>query len=312
MPIPATNPDLLDPKNDYVFKRLFVRAPELLVALINAVRAGEGPPIARVVIRNAAIDGEELGDKSIALDILAEDEHGRFYDIEMQVRLHPALSVRNLFYLAKVYAQQLKVGEDYSQARAVIGIHLVDFELFTETEQQRQQAHWRFEFRDRKLSNVRLSDQLILHIIELPKADRLGLTDRQERDLNAWVKFFKHWKETATMNALDSAPIQQAWSDLQRISADEEERYKALARERALSDAVTERNFALREGRREGIKLGEIKGQASVLKRQLAKRFGPLDASTQARLQQATQEQLEHWSDRILDAPTLGAVFDQH
>jgi len=30
--------DLLDPKNDYVFKRLFVRAPRLLVALINAVR----------------------------------------------------------------------------------------------------------------------------------------------------------------------------------------------------------------------------------------------------------------------------------
>jgi predicted transposase/invertase (TIGR01784 family) len=299
-----TSPDLLDPKNDYVFKRLFVRAPELLVALINAVRVGEGAPIAKVIIRNAVIDGEELGNKSIALDILAEDEHGRRYDIEMQVRLHPALSVRNLFYLAKVYAQQLKTGEDYSQARPVIGIHLVDFELFTETKNQRQQAHWRFEFRDRRQPSVRLSDQLILHIIELPKADRLGLTDRQETDLQAWVKFFKHWKEHTTMSALDSAPVQQAWNDLQRISADEEERYKALARERALSDAVTERNFALREG--------EHKGQAAMLRRQLTKRFGPLDESTQARLQHATQEQLEHWSDRILDAPTLSAVFDPH
>ncbi|EIC22303.1 conserved hypothetical protein, putative transposase or invertase [Thiorhodovibrio frisius] len=316
MPPSDTAPDLLDPKNDYVFKRLFVRAPELLVALINAVRVGEGAPISRVIIRNSAIDGEELGNKSIALDILAEDEHGRRYDIEMQVRLHPALSVRNLFYLAKVYAQQLKIGEDYSQARPVIGIHLVDFELFTQTQHQRQQAHWRFEFRDRHQPTVRLSEQLILHIIELPKADRLGLTERQESDLHAWVKFFKHWKEQTTMSVLDSAPVQQAWSDLQRISADEEERYKALARERALSDAVTERNFALREGRREGQREGrregQREGQAAVLKRQLTKRFGPLDDSIEARLKQATQEQLEHWSDRILDAPTLGAVFDPH
>jgi len=40
-------PILLDPKNDYVFKRLFTQAPELLVSLINAVRADE--PIHMVV-----------------------------------------------------------------------------------------------------------------------------------------------------------------------------------------------------------------------------------------------------------------------
>ena len=276
------------------------------------MRAGEGPAICRVIIRNAGIDGEETGDKSIVLDILAEDEQGRLYDIEMQIRLHPAWGVRSLFYLAKLYAQQLKIGEDYSQARAVIGIHLLDFELFTENKEQRQQAHWRFEFRDRRLPDVRLSDQLIMHIIELPKADRLRLASRQEADLKAWIKFFKHWQEDTTMSAIDSAPVQDAWADLKRISADEDERYRALARERALSDAVTERNFALREGRQEGRQEGRKQGQAALLQRLLAKRFGPLDDSTQSRLQTATQEQLEHWSERILDAPTLSAVFDQH
>ena len=34
---------LLDPKNDFVFKTLFIRVPELLPALINAVRIGEQP-----------------------------------------------------------------------------------------------------------------------------------------------------------------------------------------------------------------------------------------------------------------------------
>lgn len=34
---------LLDPKNDSVFKRLFVEAPELLAGQINAVRCAEAP-----------------------------------------------------------------------------------------------------------------------------------------------------------------------------------------------------------------------------------------------------------------------------
>jgi len=36
-------PALLDPKNDFVFKRLFGGAPHLLADLINAVRCGEEP-----------------------------------------------------------------------------------------------------------------------------------------------------------------------------------------------------------------------------------------------------------------------------
>jgi hypothetical protein len=34
---------LLDPKNDFVFKRLFADAPDLLAALINAVRSSDPP-----------------------------------------------------------------------------------------------------------------------------------------------------------------------------------------------------------------------------------------------------------------------------
>ena len=46
---------LLDPKNDFVFKRLFVDAPALLAALINAVRSTE-PPIEVVEILNPRIE----------------------------------------------------------------------------------------------------------------------------------------------------------------------------------------------------------------------------------------------------------------
>jgi hypothetical protein len=45
---------LLDPKNDFVFKKLFADAPELLAALINAEGKGSGlalwhPGVSRTV-----------------------------------------------------------------------------------------------------------------------------------------------------------------------------------------------------------------------------------------------------------------------
>ena len=70
---------LLDTKNDFVFKRLFVEAPELLAALINAVRSTEAP-IDVIEILNPRIEPEELHGKFIVLDVLAQDGEGRRYN----------------------------------------------------------------------------------------------------------------------------------------------------------------------------------------------------------------------------------------
>lgn len=42
----------------------------------------------------------------------------------------------------------------------------------------------------------------------------------------------------------------------------------------------------------------------------LTRRFGELPELVKKRLQQATQDQLEQWSDRLLEASTLDAVFN--
>lgn len=69
--------------------------------------------------------------------------------------------------------------------------------------------------------------------------------------------------------------------------------------ERSKMAGLTER--LLNEGRQEG--------EQNILQRQLVRRFGPLDAATEQRLRQATSEELERWSDNILDASTLEEVF---
>ena len=65
-----------------------------------------------------------------------------------------------------------------------------------------------------------------------------------------------------------------------------------------------------KQGQVEGRVEGRVEGEVAVLARLLSKRFGPLDEQTTARLKAATLDQLDIWADRILDAPTLQAVFD--
>jgi hypothetical protein len=53
-----------------------------------------------------------------------------------------------------------------------------------------------------------------------------------------------------------------------------------------------------------------LEGETQLLIRQLSKRFGPLPSWVQKNFAQADVEQLELWSDRILEAKTLAEVFD--
>jgi len=247
---------LLDPKNDYVFKRLFADAPALLAALINAVRA-HAPPIMRLTVKNPAIDAEELRGKYIILDLLAEDAEGGQFNIEMQVRRYGAWSARSTYYLARLLSSQLIAGDDYAALKSAIGIHLLDFDLFREPAQCRQ-AQWCFEMRDAQSPAVTLGQELQLHLIELRKADRLRGTAAQTTGaLAAWIALFKHWQEDDTMTQIADEPVRAVLNKLKDLSADAEARRLAFVRERALRD---ERSL-LRDAREEGLEVGRKEGR---------------------------------------------------
>ncbi len=277
--------------------------PELLIALINAVRVGE-PPILAVEVLNPAISPEDMAGKYIVQGILARDVRGRRYNVEMQVRRYHAYSARSTYYLAHALTQQIGSGQNYHEIKSVIGIDLLDFELFDAPRQQ-SQAVWCFEMRDRRQPEVKLGDELQLNIVEMRKADRLKLAPPELADL---LTFFEHWQEESTMSQIASPPVQQAMERLKALSADQATREQAWNRERALYSENTEKWASREEGRIEG----KVEGQAFTLARLLTRRFGPLPEELRQRLDNATGEQLEHWTDTVLDAPTLSAVFAGH
>ncbi|HMN44441.1 MAG TPA: Rpn family recombination-promoting nuclease/putative transposase [Povalibacter sp.] len=288
---------LLDPKLDLIFKRLFVDAPDLLADLINAVRSNE-PPLVELQILNPQIAPEELTGKFVVLDILARDLTGQVFNIEMQTCKHAGWSSRTVYYLARTLGRQLQAGESYAQVQPVIGIHLMDFDLFEEA-----QACWVFELRDGQRPAVRLDRSLQLHLIELPKADRLR--SQAGSALADWIAYFRHWQEEAIMRGIDRPAIQKARQHLEALSGDELVRYQAFVRERALHDEVTEKEEAEARGEAKG----RVAGEVNILRRLLRARFGPLPAAIEQRLQTANEAELTLWADRVLFAERLEQVF---
>jgi len=63
------------------------------------------------------------------------------------------------------------------------------------------------------------------------------------------------------------------------------------------------------QGREEGREQGRKEGEAALMKKQLARRFGPLSPQIEQRLGQANAEQLLDWGERILSAETIDQVF---
>ena len=290
---------LLDPKNDYVFKRLFTQAPELLVSLINAIRDRE-PPIASLEILNPYIDPQTLSGKHIVLDVLAVDVEGRRFNVEMQVKRHRAWGSRSLYYLAKLLSGQLKSGEGYESLRPVVGIHIIDFDYFNVQEVVHaanavsgtdrvngEQYVWCFALRDRDQPQITMGEELQLHFLELPKALRVLSGPSRENTLRAspevrsgdagsgdpglvstnfasalafWVNFLKRWQEDQVMSSMHHPPVQKALNMLRAMSADEIEQQFAFERERALLIEQMELHAARAEGETAGILKGEAAG----------------------------------------------------
>ena len=130
------------------------------------------------------------------------------------------------------------------------------------------------------------------------------------------------------MSEVQYPPVREAMKKLEELSLSEEERFRAIARERALIDeaslrweATEGKEEARREGRAEGRAKGRAEGlsegrtegrslaKAETLARQLAHRFGPLSPAAQATISSATEAQLDTWLDGIFDATSVQALL---
>jgi predicted transposase/invertase (TIGR01784 family) len=295
---------------DLVFKTVFSSYKHLLTDLINCVRHGQ-PPVTVVEILNPGIPPEDATGKQIVLDILARDESGALFNIEMQVRFLPYWADRGVYYSARALTGQLKTGEEYDQLKPVIGINLLVDDLFPE---HPGQACWRFSLRDELQPSVQLGQSFEIHIIELNKAERLrGLPPA----LTDWVTSFLHSPQEAVTRQITHPPVLEAIQKMESMFSEEEQQLRAFRRQIALMDEKVLLKDARQRGRKEGLEQGleqgraegEAKGRAALLLQQLSRKFGALPVNARQRVTSANIDDLDAWALNLLDAASLDEVF---
>ena len=235
----------IDPKIDYAFKRLFgSEANEpLLIHLLNAVL--QPPPAQRVAaleILNPFNDKEALDDKLSVVDIKARDQLGRQFNIEMQLLPYAGFPQRVLYYWARLHQRQLHESEKYEELRPTISICFVNRILFPRV----PAYHLSFRLWE-AVHQVAFTDDLAIHMLELPKFTRLA--DELTTELDEWLYFLRYAEKLDTEAlppALRVEEIQQAMEVLAMLTQSdlERERYEArlkLERDRLSFEAHMQR-----------------------------------------------------------------------
>ena len=98
----------------------------------------------------------------------------------------------------------------------------------------------------------------------------------------------------------------RVWQELEIIEEKEKVQYITSVERIGIAKGMAKGRV---EGRVEGLVEGRVEGESRLLKRQLERRFGLLPEWASERLRSAKEEELEAWSEAVLTAPTLEAVF---
>ena len=192
-------------------------------------------------------------DKFGILDVRVMLQDESQVDVEMQVIAYDYWAERSLFYLSKMYVDQIHEGEDYGQLKKCIHVSILDFKLFDDEEYYSRFHLWE-DYR-----RLQYSDKFEIHVLELPKLEKY---DYPETELLKWARFFNATdKEELEMAAEGNEYTQKAYERLVELSADEEKRMEYEARQKALRDYQHMMNSGWRQGYGKGKEAGVEAGR---------------------------------------------------
>ena len=256
--------ELLNPKNDYVFKRIFgyVGNENITKQMLNAIIK---TPIENIKLNQSTIlEKDLLNDKVGIVDIYAKLNNKIDVDIEMQVVNQKNIEKRLLFYWSKLYAKVIKEGKNYGKLHNTIAILIADFEMNKLKSIKKFCTKW--QIREEEYTSVILTDDLELYILELPKGKKNGI--KIEEQLKPCLNFLENPKdmEIVDMSSKNTIAVKEAKKVLEQISQDEREQYLAHLREKYILDQKAVEAFGYDNGLEDGIKQGIAQGLQDGLK----------------------------------------------
>lgn len=215
-------------------------------------------------------------EKGGRLDIQAILNDGIIVNIEMQMRDLENIEERNDIYKSKTMSRDFEKGEDYKEARKVISINILNYNLFGFKEYISETTTVLKEHRDFEVNSL-----FKTYFIELPKF-RESNPDMDDK-LNQWLVFIDDTDRGKIKMAEEKNKIlKQAKIEMNYLTGDDEVRRIAELQEKWESDRVSELSYATRKG--------EKKSKLEIAKRMLEKNK---DIEEIIELTELTKEEIE-------------------
>lgn len=244
---------------------------------------------------------EDEDDKQNRVDVLAEDDKGQLYLIEVQNESEVAYFQRMLFGTSKLVTEYINRGQNYDNIRKIYSVNIVYFNLGGGTDIV---YHGKTEFR-----GIHNNELLSLSPFQKQKFQVDAVSDLypeyyilKVNDFNRWSKVpLEQWiyfLNTAEIPHDATAPgLGEARQKLlidQMTSADREAYYRHLDNVVVLRDNIsTARGEGKMEGRAEGIKEGRAEGRAEAISQMVSKmKQGGMSLSQIAQFTGLSEEQI--------------------
>ena len=236
---------LMSPKVDYCFKELLAYS-EIRKGFIAAILNKDPEEIAETTLMPTILSKDTEDGKYGILDVRVRMKNGSQMDLEMQVAPFEFWNNRVIFYLSKMYAEQVKEGDKYKNLKPCIQVSILNFNLFHED---------RTCFREIAFCDLttkqKYTDLLEIYVLELKK---LPPEQKEELLIIKWMRFLAaESREDFEKMAGEDNYINEAYEDLQKLSADERKRLEYEARQKAIRDYDSQ----MSSSREEGIRIGE-------------------------------------------------------
>ena len=208
------------PTVDFCFKELMQNA-KVRQGMIAALLGVEPEEIEETILLPTILHPEYPDDKYGILDVKVVLKNGSQMDFEMQVTAVSYWTKRILFYLGKMYTDQLKAGESNEKLKKCIHVGILNFIQFPDDDR----CYRKIIFCD-KDTGEEYTDLLEIHVLELKK---LPEKEQNESGIIRWMRFLgaKSRKEFEKM-AKEDTYIDEAYEMLKHMSADEKKRLEII------------------------------------------------------------------------------------
>ena len=225
---------LLIPKTDVVFQALFGTkgSERILEGLLTEILETKVENVSLDI--NQVLTREMPEDKLGILDLRANIGEKIAVNIEVQLINPYNISERILYYWSRIYANEIKSGEDYDLLKKTISILIIDFEL--EELKEFKDAHTKWKLLEKRNTKAEVFKNMEIHIIEIPK----WLKNKKEtkEGLGSWIEFLTNPEsEMVKMEVMKNTKLREAYEKLEDISEDEVTRIRAeIMRKRILDE----------------------------------------------------------------------------